>query len=240
MTVSPTPPQAIAASSTTTTPVAILDSVVKRYRRIEALRGLDLALPRGKIVALLGPDGSGKTTAIRLLLGVISPDAGTVRVLGQDPRIASTRTRIGAMLQSARLPQRLLVREHIALFRSYYPRPLAAAEVIRRAGLEGIEHQPFGELSGGQKQRVLFGIAVCGDPDLVFLDEPTAGMDLRSRRWLWDEVRALAASGKSVLLTTRCLEEADTLADRVLVLHQGRILCEGAPGEIKLTARSLS
>lgn len=191
-------PRALAARSVATTPAAVLESVIKRYGKVEALRGLDLVLPRGEVIALLGPDGAGKTTAIRLLLGVISPSAGSVRVLGRDPRTASARTRIGAMLQITRMPQMLLVREHIALFRSYYPCPLAAAEVVRRAGLEGIEHRRFGELTGGQKQRVLFGLALCGDPDLIVMDEPTVGMDLHSRRRLWDEVRALAS-----LLRTR-------------------------------------
>jgi ABC-2 type transport system ATP-binding protein len=212
---------------------ATLESVVKRYGKTEALRGLDLTLRCGEVTALLGPNGAGKTTAVRLLLGLISPDEGRVRVLGRDPRTAGARTRIGAMLQVARVPETLLVREHLALFRSYYPHPLAVAEVVRRAGLEGIENRKFGELSGGQRQRVLFGLALCGDPDLVFLDEPTVGMDLQSRRRLWEEVRALAARGKSVLLTTHYLEEADALADRVVVISKGRLIREGTPTEIK-------
>jgi ABC-2 type transport system ATP-binding protein len=213
--------------------VATLESVVKRYGKTEALRGLDLTLRRGEVVALLGPNGAGKTTAVRLLLGLISPDEGRVRVLGRDPRTTGARTRIGAMLQVARVPETLLVREHIALFRSYYPHPLAAAEVVQRAGLEGIENRRFGDLSGGQRQRVLFGLALCGDPDLVFLDEPTVGMDLQTRRRLWEEVRALAARGKSVLLTTHYLEEADALANRVVVIGKGRVIREGTPTEIK-------
>ena len=220
-------------SAATATAVATLESVVKRYGKIDALRGLDLTLRRGEVVALLGPNGAGKTTTVRLLLGLTSPDAGRVRVLGQDPRTTAARTRIGAMLQVARVPEALLVREHIALFRSYYPHPLAAAEVVRRAGLEGIENRKFGELSGGQRQRVLFGLALCGDPDLVFLDEPTVGLDLQSRRRLWDEVRALASRGKSVLLTTHYLEEADALASRIVVIDKGRLLRQGTPAEIR-------
>lgn len=220
-------------SMTTTSPVATLESVVKRYGETQALRGLDLTLRRGEVVALLGPNGAGKTTAVRLLLGLIAPNAGKVRVLGRDPRAAGARTRIGALLQVARVPEALTVREHLDLFRSYYPRPLAAAEVIRRAGLQGIENRRFGDLSGGQKQRALFGLAICGDPDLVFLDEPTVGMDLPSRRQLWEEIRRLAAAGKSVLLTTHYLEEADTLASRIVVIDQGRLLREGTPAEIK-------
>lgn len=227
------PPGDLAASPAATSSVATLESVAKRYGKTQALRGLDLTLRRGEVVALLGPNGAGKTTAVRLLLGLISPDEGRVRILGRDPRTADARTRIGAMLQVARVPEALLVREHIALFRSYYPLPLPAAEVVRRAGLEGIENRRFGELSGGQRQRVLFGLALCGDPDLVFLDEPTVGMDLQSRRRLWDEVRGLAAAGKSVLLTTHYLEEADALAHRVVVIDKGRVLTEGTPAEIK-------
>jgi ABC-2 type transport system ATP-binding protein len=216
--------------------IATLESIVKRYGKTEALRGLDLTLRRGEVTALLGPNGAGKTTAVRLLLGLISPSEGRVLVLGQDPRRTGARTRIGAMLQVARVPETLLVREHIALFRSYYPRPLAASEVVQRAGLDGIENRRFGDLSGGQRQRVLFGLALCGDPDLVFLDEPTVGLDLQSRRRLWEEVRALAARGKSVLLTTHYLEEADALADRIVVIDKGRLIREGTPSEIKLAA----
>lgn len=217
------------------TSVATLESVVKRYGKTEALRGFDLTLRRGEVVALLGPNGAGKTTAVRLLLGLISPDEGRVQVLGRDPRTANARTRIGAMLQVSRVPEALLVREHLDLFSSYYPRPLPLADLISRAGLQGIENRRFGELSGGQKQRALFALALCGDPDLVFLDEPTVGMDLQSRRQVWEEIRRLAAAGKSVLLTTHYLEEADSLAHRVVVIDKGRLLREGTPDEIKHT-----
>ncbi len=170
--------------------VAKLHSVTKRYGPITALDDFSLELGAGEVVALLGPNGAGKTTAVRLLLGLIAPNTGSVRVLGRDPRDAETRTRIGAMLQVARVPEMLRVREHIDLFRSYYPHPLPAAEVLRIAKLDGIADQLFGKLSGGQKQRVLFGLALCGNPDLIFLDEPTVGMDIESRRGLWDQVRA--------------------------------------------------
>ena len=213
--------------------VARLHSVTKRYGSAVALDNFSLTLNGGEVVALLGPNGAGKTTAVRLLLGLISPDAGGVRVLGRDPRDADGRTRIGAMLQVSRVPEMLRVREHIDLFSTYYPRPLAAAEVIRRAKLEGFEDKMFGKLSGGQKQRALFGLALCGNPDLIFLDEPTVGMDIESRRALWDQVRALSAAGKTVLLTTHYLEEADMLASRVVVINKGKLICEGTPAEIK-------
>jgi len=213
--------------------IAGLHSVTKSYGQTKALDNFSFRLSPGEIVTLLGPNGAGKTTAIRLLLGLIAPDAGTARVLGRDPRDADARTHIGAMLQVARVPEVLRVSELIDLFRSYYPQPLAAREVIRIAKLEGLESRLFGKLSGGQKQRALFGLAICGNPDLVFLDEPTAGMDIESRRALWEEVRALSAAGKTVLLTTHYLEEADALANRVVVINRGKTVCEGTPSEIR-------
>jgi ABC-2 type transport system ATP-binding protein len=214
-------------------PVAILDRVTKRYGAVTALDGLSLTLRAGEIVALLGPNGAGKSTAVRLLLGLSSPQAGTARIFGGDPRSPETRTRIGAMLQVASVPKTLKVREHIELFRSYYPSPLAYAEVIRIAQLEGIEDRLFEKLSGGQKQRLLFGLAVCGNPEIVFLDEPTVGLDLEARRGLWTQIRALAAAGKTVLLTTHYLEEADALAHRIVVVDKGKVVSEGTPAEVK-------
>ncbi|HTW50054.1 MAG TPA: ABC transporter ATP-binding protein [Acidobacteriaceae bacterium] len=213
--------------------IARLQGVTKRYGPVTALDNFSLTLHAGEVVALLGPNGAGKTTAVRLLLGLISPDSGSVRVLGRDPRDSDARIRIGAMLQVSRVPEMLRVREHIDLFRSYYPHPLPAAEVIRTARLEGIENQMFGKLSGGQKQRALFGLALCGNPDLVFLDEPTVGMDIESRRALWDQVRALSAAGKTILLTTHYLEEADMLANRIVVINKGKLVSEGTSAEIK-------
>jgi ABC-2 type transport system ATP-binding protein len=222
---------------TPATPIATLTSVTKRYGTtaapVIALDNLSLALRPGEIVALLGPNGAGKSTAIRTLLGLISPTNGTARVFGMDPRDPATRVRIGAMLQVARIPETLKVREHIDLFRSYYPRPLPVAEIVRIAQLEGIEGRLFSQLSGGQKQRVLFGLALCGDPDLIFLDEPSVGLDIEARRGLWQQIRTLAERGKTVLLTTHYLEEADALAHRVVVINKGRIISEGTPAEIK-------
>ncbi|HVT97072.1 MAG TPA: ABC transporter ATP-binding protein [Acidobacteriaceae bacterium] len=213
--------------------IAKLHSVTKRYGQTIALENFSMELRAGEVVALLGPNGAGKTTAVRLLLGLIAANAGTVRVFGRDPRDADARTRIGAMLQVTRVPEMLRVREHIDLFRTYYPNPLPADEVIRIAKIESIADQMFGKLSGGQKQRTLFALALCGNPDLIFLDEPTVGMDIESRRALWDEVRALSAAGKTVLLTTHYLEEADMLAHRIVVINKGHVVCEGTPAEIK-------
>ena len=141
--------------------------------------------------------------------------------------------RTGAMLQVGKVPETLRVREHIELFRSYYADPLPLAEVMDAAGLNGLEHRLFGELSGGQKQRLLFALAICGNPDLLILDEPTVGLDVDSRRGIWEEIRRFVGKGRSVLLTTHYLEEADSLADRIIVLDHGRIIAEGTPGEIK-------
>lgn len=219
--------------SVSSAPIARLHSVTKRYEANTALDRFCFEIQHGEIVSLLGPNGAGKTTAIRLLLGLISPTSGSVRVLGRDPRESQTRTRIGAMLQITRVPENLRVREHIDLFRSYYPNPLSAIEVTRIAGLEGLEDKFFGKLSGGQKQRVLFGLALCGDPELVFLDEPTVGMDIEARRNLWEQIRLLSARGKSVLLTTHYLEEADALASRIIVLNKGAMVAQGTPAQIK-------
>jgi ABC-2 type transport system ATP-binding protein len=214
-------------------PVATLANVTKRYGATTALDGLNLALRPGEIVALLGPNGAGKSTAVRLLLGLISATSGAASVFGNDPRDPATRVRIGAMLQVARIPETLRVREHLDLFRSYYPRPLPMEEIVRIAQLDGIESRFYSQLSGGQKQRVLFGLALCGDPDLIMLDEPSVGMDIEARRGLWLQIRTLADRGKTVLLTTHYLEEADALAHRIIVINKGKIVSEGTPSEIK-------
>jgi ABC-2 type transport system ATP-binding protein len=168
-----------------------------------------------------------------LLLGLIQPNSGNARVFGGDPTNPENRMKTGAMLQVGRVPETLRVREHIDLFSSYYPKPMALAEVLSAAGLEKLRDRKFGELSGGQRQRVLFALAICGDPDLLFLDEPTVGLDVEARRMLWDEIRRLVERGKTVLLTTHYLQEADALADRIAVLNQGEIIAQGTPSEIK-------
>ena len=213
--------------------VATLETVNKNYGDIRALRGVDFQVRAGEIVALLGPNGAGKTTAVKLLLGLMPPNAGKVRVFGGDPTDPSNRLRTGAMLQVGRVPETLRVREHIDLFSTYYEKPMAAGDVLAAAGLEKLADRKFSDLSGGQKQRVLFALAICGDPDLLFLDEPTVGLDVEARRTLWDEIRKMVDRGKTVLLTTHYLQEADALADRVAVINQGEIIAEGTPAEIK-------
>jgi ABC-2 type transport system ATP-binding protein len=221
--------------------VARLDHVTRKFGATTALNDVSLEIHQGKVLALLGPNGAGKTTAVRILLGLSSPTSGTAELFGMNPRrsglwglgsnVALRRT--GAMLQVAKVPETLRVREHIELFQSYYPRPLSLAETIELAGLGGIENRKFGELSGGQKQRVLFALALCGDPEMIFLDEPTLGFDVEVRRAFWKQIRAFVARGRTVLLTTHYLEEADALADRIVVIDRGRIVADGSPMEIK-------
>ncbi len=219
---------------TATETVAALQNITKRYKNgVVALDGLSLELRRGEIIALLGPNGAGKSTAVKLMMGLSAPTSGTVRIFGADPRDTDTRLRTGVMLQVGRAPEMLRVREHINIFRGYYPNPMPYADLVKAAALEGIEERFFGQLSGGQKQRVLFAIALAGDPDLVFLDEPTVGLDIESRRAMWAEIRSLAARGKTVLLTTHYLEEADALAHRIIVINKGKVICEGTPAEVK-------
>jgi ABC-2 type transport system ATP-binding protein len=213
--------------------IASLHGASKNFGDVQALRQVNFAVRAGELVALLGPNGAGKTTAVKLFLGLAKPTAGTVSVFGGDPIHEEVRTRIGAMLQVAKVPETLRVREHIDLFSSYYPKPLPLTETLALAGLQEIKNRVFGELSGGQRQRVLFALALCGDPDILFLDEPTVGLDVESRRLLWEEIRKLIARGKTVLLTTHYLEEADALADRVVVINRGEIIAEGTPSEIK-------
>jgi len=213
--------------------VASLESVRKNYGTVKALREVNFRVCAGEIVALLGPNGAGKTTAVKLLLGLMPPHAGRVRVFGGDPTNPENRLRTGAMLQVGRVPETLRVREHIDLFSSYYPDPLPSAEVLAAAGLEKLADRKYAELSGGQKQRVLFALAICGNPDLLFLDEPTVGLDVEARRLLWEEIRSLVSRGKTVLLTTHYLQEADALADRIAVINRGEIIAQGTPAEIK-------
>ena len=213
--------------------VARLDHASKSYGKVLALQELDLEIHAGEVVALLGPNGAGKTTAVRMLLGLTRPDRGEARLFGGpawDPR---SRYRLGAMLQIARVPDTLRVAEHLELFRSYYPRPKPMPEILVAAGLEGLGHRPFGELSGGQKQRLFFALALAGNPDFLVLDEPTVGLDVEARRRFWETLRSFVEEGGTILLTTHYLEEADALADRVVLLHHGRRIASGSPEEIK-------
>jgi ABC-2 type transport system ATP-binding protein len=213
--------------------VAELLDVSHRYGSVAALTDVSLSLEAGQVTALLGPNGAGKTTIVRLLTGLTRPSKGKARLFGGSPQAMAGRRRMGVMLQIARVPETLTVREHIHLFSSYYPRPLPQATVLQLAGLESVADRRYGSLSGGQKQRAQFALAICGNPELVFLDEPTVGMDVEARRLFWQTVRDLAAAGRAILLTTHYLEEADALANRVVVINRGRIIADGRPDQIK-------
>ncbi|HEY0232869.1 MAG TPA: ABC transporter ATP-binding protein [Dokdonella sp.] len=212
---------------------AVLTNVCKRYGQVPALDRVDLAVRRGEVLALLGPNGAGKSTAIALCLGLAEPDSGEARLFGQSPHALAVRRRVGVMLQSAGIPDTLKVGELLAQTRSAYPEPRSVEECVSMAGLAGLPGRRYGALSGGQQRRVQFALAICGRPQLVFLDEPTVGLDIEARAALWQTIRSLVADGCAVVLTTHYLEEAEALADRVAVLAQGRIVAEGSMRQIR-------
>jgi ABC-2 type transport system ATP-binding protein len=206
----------------------------KSYGPLEAVRGVDFDVEEGEVFGLLGPNGAGKTTTVEILEGYRTRDAGDVSVLGNDPEHPGRdfRERIGVVLQQAQLWPTLSVRETHAVFAGYYARPRNVDEVIDLVGLSEKRNARVNTLSGGQKRRLDLGIALVGDPDLVFLDEPTTGFDPAARRAAWDMIRSLRSLGKTVLLTTHYLDEAEQLADRVAVLREGRIVRIGTPREL--------
>ena len=214
-------------------PLARLRQAGKRYGTIHALDGLDLELHAGQVLALLGPNGAGKTTAVGLLLGLQAADEGSVELFGLPPSSLRARRRTGVMLQTAGIPDTLKVRELVALTRSYYPDPRSVDECLARAGLRELAERRYGQLSGGQQRRVQFAMAVCGRPQLLFLDEPTTGLDIDARQAMWRAIGELSAQGCGVLLTTHYLEEAEALADRVMVIDQGRLLAQGSVEEVR-------
>jgi ABC-2 type transport system ATP-binding protein len=217
-------------------PVLELRGVTKRYGVVEALRGVDLAVHRGEVVAILGPNGAGKTTAISILLGLRRPTTGSVSLFGGAPDDPATKARVGAMLQESGVPGTLTVAELVDLFRGYYPGPRPRADLLAVAGLEDVADRRVRSLSGGQRQRLYVALALAGDPEVVFLDEPTTGMDVESRRRFWDVIGSLAAEGRTVIFATHLLEEADALATRIVVIDRGRVVRDGTPAEIKSRA----
>jgi ABC-2 type transport system ATP-binding protein len=210
----------------------------KSYNGMDAVRGVDFDIERGEVFGLLGPNGAGKTTTVEILEGYRRRDGGKVTVLGHDPARAERpfRERIGVVLQQSQMFQNLTVRELHAMFAGYYERPRNVGEVIALVGLADKADARVKTLSGGQKRRLDLGIALVGDPDLVFLDEPTTGFDPAARRAAWEMIRSLRSLGKTILLTTHYLDEAEQLSDRVAVLREGEIIREGSPEE--LTGRS--
>ncbi|KAB7769127.1 ABC transporter ATP-binding protein [Xanthomonas maliensis] len=219
--------------ATDTLPLAQLRAVHKRYGAVVALDGLDLQLQRGQVLALLGANGAGKSTAVALMLGLQRPDAGSARLCGQDPQALSARRQAGVMLQSAGLPETLRVGELLLQARGYYPRPRSIADCVALAGLDGLLARRYGGLSGGQQRRVQFAMAICGRPQVLFLDEPSTGLDIEARQGLWQAIRELVGDGCAVLLTTHYLEEAEALADQVAVLQRGRLMAHGSLAQLR-------
>jgi ABC-2 type transport system ATP-binding protein len=205
----------------------------KRFGEIEAVKGVDLAIGPGELVALLGPNGAGKTTSISLMLGLRQPTAGEARLFGLIPTDRRARSRCGVMLQESGTTGVLTVTEIVDLFRAYYPSPLPTVRAIALAGLEPKAGARIGTLSGGERQRLYFALAVCGDPEALFLDEPTVGMDVAARRGVLASIRALSDAGKTIVLTTHYLEEADQLAHRIVVIDHGVVIADATPREIK-------
>ncbi|MEU3307657.1 ABC transporter ATP-binding protein [Nocardiopsis sp. NPDC006832] len=212
-------------------PAMLLRGVSKKYGELRALNSLDFEVGRGEVFGLLGPNGAGKTTLVEILEGHIAPTTGTVEVLGMDPMKAgaSVRDRLGVVPQKASFELYLTVREHIALFGGYYSRSYPVDEVIELVGLEAKRNTRTGRLSGGQQRRLDLALALVGDPDVVFLDEPTTGLDIEARDRCWETVGALRAVGKTVLITTHNMDEAQRLCDRVAVLHEGNVAAIGEP-----------
>jgi len=215
------------------TPLASLTAVCKRFGKISALDGMELEVRRGELLALLGPNGAGKSTAISILLGLQRPDAGTATLFGQDPQDLNARRRIGIMMQEVALPQNMRPRELLNQVASYYPSPHDVDMVVKRLNLEKVADRTYKDLSGGQKRLVQFALALCGRPELLFLDEPTVGLDVQARAALWQVLRDLIHEGCSIVLTTHYIEEAEALANRVAVMAHGKLVASGTVDEIR-------
>ena len=213
--------------------LAQLRNARKSYGKLLALDDMDLQLRSGQVLALLGANGAGKSTAVSVMLGLVQAEQGEASLLGQPPLSMDARRRTGVMLQSTALPDTLKVGELLAMTRGYYAQPLSVADCVAMAGLEGLLDRRYGTLSGGQQRRVQFAMAICGRPQVLFLDEPTTGLDIDARQQMWSAIRERAAAGCAVLLTTHYLEEAEALADHVVVMQAGRTLAEGSVAQIR-------
>lgn len=210
-----------------------LNHVQKVYGKVTALDDLNLSIRAGQLTALLGPNGAGKTTAISLMQGLAVPSKGEVRVMGVNPKHDGVRTRIGSMPQESAIPQALTVLEAVQLFASFYPAPLELHQALKLADLESVANRRAGVLSGGQKRRLAFALAIVGNPEILLIDEPTTGMDAQSRLAFWAAIEDLKRSGRTILLTTHYLEEAERSADRVVIMNAGRILADGTPEQLR-------
>jgi ABC-2 type transport system ATP-binding protein len=218
------------------TPVVSFENVSKQYGRLRAVDGLTLDLRAGETVALLGPNGAGKSTSLDMLLALRKPTSGRIRMFGDDPYTGVKSGRVGAMLQSGGLMPEVTVRELVELVTKLHPNPEPVATTLKRAGITQFADQRVDRLSGGQTQRVRFALAICGKSELIVLDEPTAAMDVETRRLFWNSMKEEVAAGRTLLFATHYLEEADQAADRILVINRGRLLADGTPAEIKARA----
>jgi ABC-2 type transport system ATP-binding protein len=223
-------------------PAIRLKGLTKKFGTLTAVNDVDLTIEPGEVVALLGPNGAGKSTTIDLLLGLARPTDGSAELFGEDPRHAIVTGRVGAMLQGGALLPTTTVRESIALIHALHKHPLSVEEAMERAGVADLAKQKIASLSGGQMQRARFAVAVVSNPDLLILDEPTAAMDVAARHSFWASMREFTDRGKTVVFATHYLDEADTFADRIVILSQGRIIADGTPSEVKsvVTGRTVS
>jgi ABC-2 type transport system ATP-binding protein len=210
-----------------------INEVSKTYGDFVALNKVSMSIASGSATALLGPNGAGKTTLLQMIMGVLSIDSGHISVLDQSPGSIGVRLRSGAMLQVTGVPATLTVREHIELFRCYYLNPLEYRDVVQLANLDRLELRKYGTLSGGEKQRLHFALAIAGDPDLLFLDEPTSAMDLETRLSFWNQVSEFVSKDCTVVLNTHNLEEAEHLADRIVLIDRGEIVIDATPKNIR-------
>lgn len=211
-----------------------LCDVTKTFKKKKAIDQVSFTINPGQVTAILGPNGAGKTTTIQMMLGLLKPTSGEIKIFSKSPKEKSVRERIGAMLQEVSLMDGVKVKELLHLYTKYYPHPLEMKELINITGLTEYDLQTRTEkLSGGQKRRVSFALALAGNPDILFFDEPTVGMDVSSRQNFWEKIKEYAKQGKTIIFTTHYLQEADDYADRILLFNNGKLLMEGSPSEIK-------
>jgi ABC-2 type transport system ATP-binding protein len=218
--------------------VASIRGLNKTFANQQALNNIELEIKSNRVLAILGSNGAGKTTLINTLLGRLKIDSGEINIFSSQAGSLEVKQQTGAMLQVASLPETLKIKEHIQLFQSYYPNPMAYEKIIAYAGLESLQNRYSKKLSGGEKQRLLFALSICGNPKLLFLDEPSVGMDITARQGLWKAIRDLKSEGTAIVLTTHYLEEADSLADEIVLLKQGVIIQRGTNEQIKACVSS--